>query len=407
MTDSRPDTAAKGDIIRYPCPWCGAAADEVDGCSGCGRPADPDAVNIVRLDARIAECAVQVQQARQAFDRASGHLADAQARRTAAYFRLRFRVRPVTAQAPSPETGAAPPAAGRGAGPAPEQARPEVGTATPDAQHTKAETSPRTVQTILFVLGGILLGSAAVVFTTVAWSSSGIAGKAVILAGFTVLALGIPPVALNRRLRGTAETFATLGLLLLPLDGYAAWHVNLAGLADTLNPGMYASGVSVVSAVVAAGYGIACRGLAAPRLVAVVVAQPALPLLALAQNAAAAGWSVLLTILAALNVGLSWLAGVDRSPAGRARRILAGVLAGTWLLAATGTGLVALLVATDLAGAAGAAGAVLAATAVLLGTALLLRTTPLPEITMACGVGLVAIAAYRTSTEAWPELDIL
>lgn len=95
-----------------------------------------------------------------------------------------------------------------------------------------AETSTRTVQGLLFVLGGLLLGTAAVVFTAVAWASVGVAGRALILFAFTALALAAPLVAVRRGLRGTAETFAAVGLLLVLLDGYAAWSVDLVGVAD-------------------------------------------------------------------------------------------------------------------------------------------------------------------------------
>ena len=94
-----------------------------------------------------------------------------------------------------------------------------------------AETSTRTVQGLLFVLGGLLLGTAAVVFTAVAWAAVGVGGRALILAAFTALALAVPLVAVRRGLRGTAETFAAVGLLLVVLDGYAAWSVDLVGVA--------------------------------------------------------------------------------------------------------------------------------------------------------------------------------
>src|SRR5207237_9161129 len=101
----------------------------------------------------------------------------------------------------------------------------------------RPEASTRTVQNALFVLGGLLLGSAAVVFTAVAWARFGVAGRAAILAATTLLVLAVPPVALARRLAATAETFAALGLLLVLLDGYRAWYVNLAGVATVLDPG--------------------------------------------------------------------------------------------------------------------------------------------------------------------------
>ena len=81
----------------------------------------------------------------------------------------------------------------------------------------------------------------------------GSAGRALILAAFTALALAVPLVAMRRGLRGTAETFAAVGLLLVVLDGYAAWSVDLLGVAGW--PGTrYAALVGGASAAVATGY---------------------------------------------------------------------------------------------------------------------------------------------------------
>src|SRR5215218_10160795 len=79
------------------------------------------------------------------------------------------------------------------------------------------EASTHTVQNILFVLGGLLLGTAAIVFTAVAWTTFGVQGKAIILGAVTLITLALPFVALWRSLRATAETFAGIGLLLVAL----------------------------------------------------------------------------------------------------------------------------------------------------------------------------------------------
>src|SRR5207248_3158895 len=141
---------------------------------------------------------------------------------------------PVAPPPGSPVAPAAGPPAGGPAGP-------------PVAPAARPETSVRTVQNVLFVLGGLLLGSAAVVFTAVAWARFGVAGRAAILAVTTLLVLAVPPAALARRLAATAETFAALGLLLVLLDGYAAWYVDLAGVATVLSPAGYAGTVCAVT----------------------------------------------------------------------------------------------------------------------------------------------------------------
>ena len=151
-----------------------------------------------------------------------------------------------------------------------------AGRAEPVGSAGRAEASTRTIQTVLFVLGGLLLGTAAIVFTAVAWATFGVRGRALILGSFTALALAAPLFALRRRLVGTAETFAAVGLLLVLLDGYAAWYVNLFGVADGSVPG-YAAAVCAVTAAVAAGYASA-TGLVGPRFAALAVAQPVLPL---------------------------------------------------------------------------------------------------------------------------------
>ncbi|MER6594008.1 hypothetical protein ABT214_19595, partial [Micromonospora purpureochromogenes] len=196
----------------YPCPGCGAPADLVRGCSGCGRPPYPPAAEVIRLDAEIRALGQEVERAREAYQGLAGRLLAAQRRRAELAARVRAEVaRPVPA-GPLPPV---PPIPVRPAPVPPSPGRPE--------------TSTRTVQGLLFVLGGLLLGTAAVVFTAVAWAAVGVAGRAAILAAFTVLALAAPLVVARRGLRGTAETFAAVGLLLVVLDGYAAWAVDLFG----------------------------------------------------------------------------------------------------------------------------------------------------------------------------------
>ncbi|HWG98629.1 MAG TPA: hypothetical protein VNV66_04720, partial [Pilimelia sp.] len=222
------------------------------------------------------------------------------------------------------------------------------------------------MQTVLFVLGGLLLGSAAVVFTAVAWASFGLGGRAAILAAVTAAALAVPVLARRRGLRGTAETFAAVASLLLLLDGYAARAVDLAGLggvrADT-----YAGVLCAVVALLAAGYGVAAR-LVAPRFAALVIWQPALPLLAARLDLGATGWAMVFVAVAAVDLAISgWLRRPDRAgsePAG-ARRVLRSValeLAQSAVLVAAVTALVA-VVRTDTPGAAALPGGALLAAA--------------------------------------------
>ncbi|MFG3576423.1 SCO7613 C-terminal domain-containing membrane protein [Micromonospora chersina] len=259
----------------YPCPGCGAPANLASGCPGCGRPPYPPAAEVVTLDREIAGLTPRVEAARVAYQGLAGRLSTARQRRAELAARIRLEIpapRPVAPAPPRPQ-------------PAPVPVRPGG-----------AETSTRAVQSLLFVLGGLLLGTAAVVFTAVAWAAFGVAGRALILLAFTALALAAPLVARARGLRGTAETFAAVGLLLVLLDGYAAWSVDLFGVAGW--PGSrYAALVGGIGAAVAAGYARLSR-LTVPWFAALLTAQPVLPLAAVAAEPSAAGWALVLTALA-------------------------------------------------------------------------------------------------------------
>ncbi|KAB1907992.1 hypothetical protein F8279_08545 [Micromonospora sp. AMSO1212t] len=265
----------------YPCPGCGAPADLVAGCRACGRPPYPPAAEVVRLDREITELTPRVEAARLAYQDLSGRLVTARQRRAAVAARIRQEI-------PAPRAaGPAPP-------PAPTPPRPVP--PTPAVRPGGAETSTRAVQGLLFVLGGLLLGTAAVVFTAVAWATFGVAGRALILLAVTALALVAPLVARARGLRGTAETLASVALLLVVLDGYAAWSVDLFGVTG-LPGSRYAALVTAIGAAVAAGYALVSR-LTAPWFAAWLLAQPVLPLAAAAFRPTAAGWALVLTAVA-------------------------------------------------------------------------------------------------------------
>ncbi|MCO1618078.1 hypothetical protein M8C11_25510 [Micromonospora sp. CPM1] len=267
----------------YPCPGCGAPADLVAGCRTCGRPPYPPAAEVVRLDREIAELAPRVEAARLAYQDLSGRLVTARQRRAALAARIRQEIPAPRAAGPAPL-------------PAPTPPRPVPVPPTPAVRPGGAETSTRAVQGLLFVLGGLLLGTAAVVFTAVAWATFGVAGRALILLAVTALALVAPLVARARGLRGTAETLASVALLLVVLDGYAAWSVDLFGVTG-LPGSRYAALVTAIGAAVAAGYALVSR-LTAPWFAAWLLAQPVLPLAAAAFRPTAAGWALVLTAVA-------------------------------------------------------------------------------------------------------------
>nr|WP_305075074.1 hypothetical protein [Micromonospora okii] len=274
---------------------------------------DPIAAEVIRLDREIVALTGRAEQARRAYLELTGAVRSAQVRRSELAARVRAAT-PLAAPRPAAPTPGVPASPTRGvptsvnpalasALPAPAPASP-AGRPVPVAAATVggAETSTRTVQGLLFVLGGLLLGTAAVVFTAVAWAAVGVVGRALILLAVTALVLAVPPLVARRGLRGTAETFAAVGLLLVVLDGYAAWSVDLFGVAGW--PGArYAALVGGASAALAAGYARLTR-LTVPWFAALLVAQPVLPLLAAPTHPSAAGWAVVLVGAALLDLAV-------------------------------------------------------------------------------------------------------
>ncbi|MGW5560679.1 SCO7613 C-terminal domain-containing membrane protein [Micromonospora sp. NPDC003944] len=380
------------DDTRYPCPACGAPADLSAGCSGCRRAPDPIAAEVVRLSREAAELEPKVEQARLAYTELAGRLTAVSRRRAelAAVVRAGLAAsvvaRPASVVGPVPSIGPGP---GVAAG-----SRPGA-----------AEASTRTVQGLLFVLGGLLLGTAAVVFTAVAWAAVGVGGRALILAAFTALALGVPLLAVRRGLRGTAETFAAVGLLLVVLDGYAAWSVDLAGVAGW--PGSrYAALVGGVSAAVAVAYG-RWSGLTGPWFAALVAAQPALPLLAVEAGLGAAGWTLVLLGVASLNLAVL----VALRGRGGAAQLVGRVLAGAGHVAAL-VGAAACAVVPLVGGRAGGSPLLAGVPLVLValtgfGAARLVGGRALRAVAAGLLVPVLAAALLRPVAELRPSLLLL
>ncbi|WP_030723566.1 SCO7613 C-terminal domain-containing membrane protein [Streptomyces sp. NRRL S-237] len=170
------------------------------------------------------------------------------------------------------------------------------------------EASAPSAQNVLLALGAVLLAVAALAFTLVSWGSMGIAGRSAVLAAVTAAALGAPVLLLRRGLRSTAESVAAVGLLLTVLDAYA---LHAVGMPDVNGTG-YAAGAAAVLAAAWAGYGSGLRTLRLPLPAAVLAAQFALPLAALAARPGpqALGWALLATAAsdAALALRVRWAA---------------------------------------------------------------------------------------------------
>ncbi|MEH0980759.1 SCO7613 C-terminal domain-containing membrane protein [Micromonospora sp. CPCC 205556] len=211
--------------------------------------------------------------------------------------------------------GRRPPTATTGAPPrVPRQGTPPSGPADPpppratatwldadDPEHPP-EASSREVQNIPLGLGALLLAVAAVVFAAVATSSMDALARLGILLVATVLLLLAPPVLARRGLTSTAETIATVGLLLVPLAGYALWAVDTIGDGGA-SGALFSAAIFAITTAVALGYARG-TGLRAPRFAAVLAAQPVVPLLAYERVTGPGGWALALTVVAVLDLWL-------------------------------------------------------------------------------------------------------
>ncbi|MBY8872153.1 permease [Micromonospora sp. PLK6-60] len=171
-----------------------------------------------------------------------------------------------------------------------------------DPEHPP-EASSREVQNIPLGLGALLLAVAAVVFAAVATSSLDALARLAVLLVATALMLVAPPALARRGLTSTAETIAAVGLLLVPLAGYALWAVDRIG-GGAASGAVFAGSIFAVTAVVAVGYAL-FTGLRAPRFAAVLAAQPVLPLFAHDRITGPTGWALVLTAVAVLDLALA------------------------------------------------------------------------------------------------------
>lgn len=274
------------------CPECGTASAGT-GCPRCGLPLSAaETAEVWRIDAELGAMAQ--------------HRAALLGRRAALMAALR-------AQRTPPQWGAAPVA--------PPRARPDA--------------SPPSVQTVLLVLGTLLLTVAVTAFTLLSWGHLTIGGRATVLVGLTALAFAAH-AALRRRLPATAETAAAVGLVLVLLDCYAARAAGLGGLDGT---GAVAYAAWVTAGV---GLGIAVYGSWAGSLLlpsaGLVLLQAAAPLIAVATGSGAVRIAVAFALAAAFDLGAAEvLPRIVRADAPRAAKAAAAAAR----IAAAGTAVAA------------------------------------------------------------------
>ena len=313
-------------VDTYPCPACGGVADESTGCRDCGRPHDPEAAALAKLNQRLA--GLERESRRLAGDQSELRTerarlqAEAEALKSSLIRQLTLEAnaRMPTQRSPEPEPNTPAPQSGPStqqpsplapqpspptsgisptpsAGPTPPRQRAAHSTPPPDVP----ETSPRSAQNTMLTLGGVLLGIAAVVVTGLFYTTSATEGRAVVLGVATLLALSVPLLLTRRTLTATAETIAAFGLLLVLLDGYAAYNANLTGLLRGVSLTLFSAVLFGLVAAVAAAYRLASH-LRAPQFAALLAVQPFLPLIAAHLELDSDGFGAVFAVVAALNL---------------------------------------------------------------------------------------------------------
>ncbi len=109
------------------------------------------------------------------------------------------------------------------------------------------------VPVVLLSLGGLCLLVAAVVFVAVTWSSLGLTGRTLVLAGVTGVLATVAVTLTRRALRGAAETFWLVVAGMLTIDLLGAQSAGLGGL-DSL--GWRGTGALVGAALLVLGTGV-------------------------------------------------------------------------------------------------------------------------------------------------------
>ncbi len=445
----------------YPCPHCGGTTI-VDGrCQSCDRAYDPELARLAMFQRWVA--ALEAKKRKLTNDQLvlRGQLAHASAQRDSLARRIRLRGQAQPPRRTTPRMlltrrGAkAAPQAGQRAVPSqrrvplrkatvlrtplppPTAATPAATPAVaapeppPAAPHNLRDTLPgvetttRTTQTVLLALGGLLLGGAAIVLAVVAFATVGNIGRVALLMLITAVALVTPVQLARRTLTATAETVAAVALLMVMLNGYVAWTLGLFG-AGVLPDTFYFGLVCAVTAIIAAAYRTVTH-LYAPRFATILALQPVLPLLAYPWINGPAGWGLVLTGVAAVDLAICAglapgvntrpMTDIPPAPATPAEdgppppawtRAPALLHEMSWLLfaltfaAAVAYGAAALGSTTTLPATLRAALVALLTAAVGLGGGLTLRRGPLPDLSAGLATVTVITTITRVGSVALP-----
>ncbi|GAA3202094.1 SCO7613 C-terminal domain-containing membrane protein [Dactylosporangium siamense] len=331
----------------YPCPACGGPASEATGCRDCGRPHDPDAAALALFQRTVASLEQKKRDLTDDSQKLRRQLAHASAQRDSLRRKVRQSIdqeqtgrtrRPRLGRGPKIES--TPPAARQTQEPrtqeqqvysprAPQEQEPALTGSAPDHRPVMApprrtaqralpqmrrppggsgphgpvdepEATTSSMQASVLALGGLLLAGAAIVLTTDAFGSIGTVGRVVLLALITAGALALPLMLVRRGLTATAETVASVALLLVLLDGYVLRSEGLLGV-DRLETTLYMGIVCAATAGIAAVYSMQSH-LIASRYATLIALQPVLPLIAYDVIRGPAGWSLALSGVALIDL---------------------------------------------------------------------------------------------------------
>ncbi|MCC2308173.1 SCO7613 C-terminal domain-containing membrane protein [Cellulomonas chengniuliangii] len=157
----------------------------------------------------------------------------------------------VVATAPSPT----PPPPSSSSGP-PMPVRPTSShPATPPLAPAPARAAWR-VQTVLQVLGALLIAAACVVFLLFSWGWLGLVGRAAVIGVGTVVVFVAASALRRARLGSSAEAVGGIGTVMLLLD---AWAVHATGLVAPSSGALYAGAACLVCALLLGAWGHLAR----------------------------------------------------------------------------------------------------------------------------------------------------
>lgn len=219
-------------MAEYLCPQCGAFAS-ASGCTVCGRGHEPLLDELETLDSELAANQRHHADLEEQLRSSSQLRAQLNQQRRGVLAALQVRAKELRGQAKTadevplePQATSQPPSDAATLRPQPigPPPPPQAGpTAAPEAtSQARPETSRLSVQNTLLGIGGIVSAIAVIIFTAVTWNSVGLTGRIIILSTITAILLAIPLWLRRRQLNATAETIASLGLLMVGCDVIAA-----------------------------------------------------------------------------------------------------------------------------------------------------------------------------------------